>query len=244
MLRLSAPGSRVRNCCGFAGWSGVLTLTMVFLAGCGAIQNTVMPGVGHVRFGMASWYGDEFHGCSTASGEEYDMNELTAAHRTLPFGTLVHVSNMRNNKSAVVRINDRGPCDLERIIDLSHAAAEKIGMLGEGVAMVRLELIDRKTGLASWYGKRYHGKKTASGEIYDMYQLTAAHKTLPFGTLAQITNVENGKDVTVRINDRVPSSHKILLNVSRQAAEKLDILKNGTARVTVDVVKPENASKN
>jgi len=223
--------------------SCVLSL-VIFLAGCGAIQNTVMPGVGHVRFGMASWYGDEFHGCSTASGEEYNMNELTAAHRTLPFGTLVHVSNIGNNKGAVVRINDRGPCDLERIIDLSHAAAERIGMLNDGIAMVRLELIDRKTGLASWYGKRYHGKKTASGEVYDMYQLTAAHKTLPFGTLAQITNVENGKEVTVRINDRVPSSHKTLLNVSRQAAEELDILKSGTARVTVDVVKPENARKN
>ncbi len=244
MLRLSAPGSRARDCFGFAGWRGVLTLTMVFLAGCGAIQNTVIPGVGHVRFGMASWYGDEFHGSNTASGEEYDMSKLTAAHRTLPFGTLIHVRNIENSRGVIVRINDRGPLKQERIIDLSFAAAKKIHMLDGGVARVRLEIIDEKTGLASWYGKRYHGKKTASGELFDMNQLTAAHKTLPFGTTVRVTNVENGKDVTLRINDRVPSSHKTLINVSRQAAEKLDMLKSGTARVIVDVVKPENASKN
>jgi rare lipoprotein A len=154
------------------------------------------------------------------------------------------VRNIENSRGVIVRINDRGPLKTERIIDLSFAAAKKIRMLDRGVARVRLEIIDEKTGLASWYGKRYHGKKTASGELFDMYQLTAAHKTLPFGTMVRVTNVENGKDVTLRINDRVPSSHKTLINVSRQAADKLDMLKSGTARVIVEVTKPENASKN
>ena len=243
MLRLSAPGFRIRSCFGFTGWCGVLTLTMVFLAGCGAIQNTVMPGVGHVRFGMASWYGDEFHGSNTASGEEYDMSKLTAAHRTLPFGTLIHVRNIENSRGVIVRINDRGPLKQERIIDLSFAAAKKIRMLDGGVARVRLEIIDEKTGLASWYGKRYHGKKTASGELFDMNQLTAAHSILSFGTLVRVTNVESGKAVTVRINDRIPQSQEITINLSRRAAEELGMLSKGEAWVTIELASPDTQAQ-
>ena len=83
----------------------------------------------HVEEGMASWYGKKFHGKKTASGERFNMYELTAAHRTLPFGTKVKVTNLENNKSVVVRINDRGPHVKGRIIDLSYAAAKKIDMI-------------------------------------------------------------------------------------------------------------------
>src|SRR5215510_12571020 len=88
--------------------------------------------------GKASYYGDEFHGDTTASGDIYDQNEFTAAHRTLPFGTLVLVVNERNKKQVVVSINDRGPFVKKRIIDLSVASAMKIGMFEKGIAPVKI----------------------------------------------------------------------------------------------------------
>jgi rare lipoprotein A len=91
--------------------------------------------------GFASWYGGKFHGRLTSSGEVFDTNDMTAAHRTLPFGTMVKVTNLDNGKSAVVKINDRGPFVEGRIIDLSRAAAEEIDMLGQGVARVSLEIM-------------------------------------------------------------------------------------------------------
>ncbi|WP_340588061.1 septal ring lytic transglycosylase RlpA family protein [Erythrobacter alti] len=92
--------------------------------------------------GIASYYGRRFHGRRTANGERFDMNELTAAHRTLPFGSRVQVTNPRNGQSVVVRINDRGPFIRGRHIDLSRAAAEQIGMISRGHASVELELLD------------------------------------------------------------------------------------------------------
>ncbi len=91
--------------------------------------------------GEASWYGPGFHGKTTANGETYNQNELTAAHRTLPFNTVVRVVNMDNGKSVTVRINDRGPYAHGRIIDLSKEAAQRIDMIDAGIAPVRLVLI-------------------------------------------------------------------------------------------------------
>ncbi|MCU0607054.1 MAG: septal ring lytic transglycosylase RlpA family protein [Candidatus Edwardsbacteria bacterium] len=91
--------------------------------------------------GLASYYGKEFHGRRTASGEPFDMDALTAAHRTLPFGTVVRVTNVKNGKSVKVRINDRGPFIAGRIIDLSYAAAKSIGMLAVG--QVRIDIISQ-----------------------------------------------------------------------------------------------------
>lgn len=91
--------------------------------------------------GTASYYADEFDGRPTANGETYDMHELTAAHRTLPFNTRVRVTNLSNNKAVVVRINDRGPFVGDRIIDLSLRAAEELSMIGPGTARVTLEIL-------------------------------------------------------------------------------------------------------
>jgi len=91
----------------------------------------------------ASYYGSEYHGRITASGERFDMNAMTAAHRSLPFGTRVRVTNLDNGRSAVVRINDRGPFVRGRVIDLSHAAAKKIGLTG--LAPVRVEVLNKKS---------------------------------------------------------------------------------------------------
>jgi rare lipoprotein A len=94
--------------------------------------------------GMASYYAKEFDGRTTASGERYDMNALTAAHQILPFKTRVRVTNLSNNRSVVVRINDRGPFTKRRIIDLSFAAAEKIGLVEAGTTKVEIEVVDNK----------------------------------------------------------------------------------------------------
>lgn len=93
------------------------------------------------QVGEASWYGKQFHGKETASGESYDMFRFTAAHPTLPLGSWVRVTNLRNHKSVIVRINDRGPVVPGRIMDLSYGAAQVIGMRGYGVAKVRLDIV-------------------------------------------------------------------------------------------------------
>ena len=92
--------------------------------------------------GLASYYGKKFHGRRTASGERFNMNAMTAAHRSLKFGTRVKVTNLRNKRSVTVRINDRGPFIRGRIIDLSYAAAKKIRMLGDGVVRVRVTVLN------------------------------------------------------------------------------------------------------
>ncbi|MCA9839517.1 MAG: septal ring lytic transglycosylase RlpA family protein [Trueperaceae bacterium] len=99
------------------------------------------PTDNHSIEGRASWYGPKFAGRKTANGEIFDPSQLTAAHKTLPFGTLVRVYNLDNGTSVVVRINDRGPFKPGRIIDLSKAAAESLGMIGSGTAQVKLELL-------------------------------------------------------------------------------------------------------
>jgi rare lipoprotein A len=91
--------------------------------------------------GVASWYGHPYHGRPAANGEIYDMEQMTAAHRTLPFDTVVRVTNLTNQKSVEVRINDRGPFIDGRIIDLSHAAAREIEMIGPGTADVRMQVV-------------------------------------------------------------------------------------------------------
>lgn len=104
------------------------------------------PGTGGLKAyekGTASWYGVRFHGRKTANGERFDMNELTAAHPSLPFGTLLEVRNVRSGKSVVVRVNDRGPFSKSRIIDLSFAAAREIGLVLSGTAPVQLFLVEK-----------------------------------------------------------------------------------------------------
>jgi rare lipoprotein A len=91
--------------------------------------------------GSASWYGGKFHGRRTANGERFNMHEMTAAHRSLPFGTKVRVTNPANGKAVTVRINDRGPFVGNRVIDLSRGAAQAVGMIQQGVARVKIEVL-------------------------------------------------------------------------------------------------------
>lgn len=102
----------------------------------------VLPsGKGYQKTGVASWYGKKFHGHLTSNGETYDMYSMSAAHKTLPLPSYVKVTNLGNNKSVVVRVNDRGPFHDNRIIDLSYAAAHRLDMLKTGTAKVKIEVI-------------------------------------------------------------------------------------------------------
>lgn len=96
---------------------------------------------GYTETGIASWYGHPYHGRKTASGEIYDMNKLTAAHRTLPFGVWVEVENRQNKRRVDLRITDRGPFVDGRIIDVSKAAAERLDMIGPGIVPVKIKVI-------------------------------------------------------------------------------------------------------
>ncbi|ADR34094.1 rare lipoprotein A [Sulfuricurvum kujiense DSM 16994] len=102
--------------------------------------------VGDTFNGRASWYGPDFHGKSTSNGEAYDMYAMTAAHKTLPMNTVVRVTNTENNAQTIVRINDRGPFVESRIIDLSYAAADQIGLAKKGTAFVTLEVLGFEPG--------------------------------------------------------------------------------------------------
>ncbi len=128
----------------------IIALGFIFLFSCAPKYKPVkiykIPGkrryyIKYSEVGYASWYGKKFHGRPTASGEIYDMYKLTAAHKKLPLGTYVKVTNLSNGKSVIVKINDRGPYVRGRIIDLSYAAAKKIGMVKKGVQKVKIVAI-------------------------------------------------------------------------------------------------------
>jgi rare lipoprotein A len=122
----------------------LLAFSSIFLTGCfdGKSDNSeVVAPVGSFQTGIASWYGAEYHGRRTASGEIFDRNAMTAAHRSLAFQTWVEVTNLENGRIVVVKINDRGPFVEGRIIDLSERAASDLGMKTAGLAQVSLKIV-------------------------------------------------------------------------------------------------------
>jgi rare lipoprotein A len=133
-----------------------LLIFVLMLTGCATTRGTTIDS------GVASWYGPNFHGKLTANGEVYDQHELTAAHRTLPFNTVVKVTNLDNGKSVTVRINDRGPYAHNRIIDLSHEAARQIDMIGPGTANVRVQLVSSEAPVSRRQGPELFAVQLAS----------------------------------------------------------------------------------
>lgn len=120
----------------FARHTTLAVSLLLFLGACASAPNTAAGR--YSETGLASWYGKPYHGRPTASGERFNRHDLTAAHRTLPFGTVVEVKHLGNGKTVKVTINDRGPFVKGRILDLSEAAAKRLNMLNEGVARVRV----------------------------------------------------------------------------------------------------------
>jgi rare lipoprotein A len=131
-----------------------LWTTVAWLAGPGGATAKALQPVKALKapyqVGRAAWYGLAFQGHRTASGERFDMNGFTAAHRRLPLGSLVRVTNLANFRSVVVRINDRGPWKGGRIIDLSYAASKALGLASSGVGEVRLDPVSESLVLASY----------------------------------------------------------------------------------------------
>jgi len=122
---------------------GFCAVMLLVLVGCSSTPRSGgSVSSGHSESGMASYYGNEFIGRKTANGERFDQGKLTAAHRTLPFGTRVKVTNKQNGKSVVVRVNDRGPFAKGRIIDLSSSAFKSIAYLGVGVIPVHIQVVN------------------------------------------------------------------------------------------------------
>ncbi len=123
----------------------LLLILMLFFVSCqsGGVKNIDNSKKNNnVIYGKASWYGDKFHGKKTASGELYSIKKNTAAHKTLPFGTMLKITNLESNKSVIVNVNDRGPYIKNRVIDLSKSAFKKIATLNDGVIDVKIEVLD------------------------------------------------------------------------------------------------------
>jgi peptidoglycan lytic transglycosylase len=144
---------------------------------------------------------------------------------------------------------DAPPAHLEGIADakprfepLNARANEPYTVLGRRYAPYRSLHPYRERGLASWYGRQFHGRPTSSGERYDMYAMTAAHTILPIPSYARVTNLSNGRSVVVRINDRGPFHRDRIIDLSYAAAYKLGYAKAGSARVEVEAILPERSS--
>ncbi|MBI5481947.1 MAG: septal ring lytic transglycosylase RlpA family protein [Deltaproteobacteria bacterium] len=120
---------------------------------------------------------------------------------------------------------------------LSGGCGAAAGALGPGDVRPD-QIVATETGVASWYGARHHGRRTASGEPFDMHALTAAHRTLPFGTRCRVTSLRSGRSVIVRINDRGPYAKGRIIDLSRAAAEVIDMIRAGHVPVTVEVLRP------
>lgn len=156
---------------------------------------------GHRERGVASWYGEKFHGRRTSSGETYDMYAMTAAHKTVPIPAYARVTNLENGKTVVVRINDRGPFIDNRIIDLSYAAAHRIDMIRAGTAMVEVEIIG--PGAAAT-GRTAIARNQRVGETGGMYVQAGAFRSR-----------ENAERLVERIRDETAGSSSVFLKEDR-----------------------------
>jgi len=176
-------------------------MTKIFLAT--AFQFLVIISFAQIQTGKASFYADKFEGSSTASGEKYRHNKLTGAHKTLPFGTKVKVTNVANNASVEVVINDRGPYVDGRIIDLSRAAAEQLGFVNQGLAEVKLEVVDPGDGKMGDPGRPIEHVMVEEKEFYDfeIARLNPHGYGVQIGTYQELVNL-------MRLSDNLKNSYK------------------------------------
>ena len=143
---------------------------------------------GYDRSGMASWYGEDFHGRSTANGEVYDMNSLSAAHPTLPLPSYAYVTNLANGRTVMVRINDRGPYARGRIVDLSHAAAHALNMVTSGTTQVRV----RYAGPAPLDGNDWKERRHLASQSWSGGSTRLADGQVPPGPRIPVASVREG----------------------------------------------------
>jgi rare lipoprotein A len=153
--------------------------------------------------GKASFYADKFEGRPTASGEKYKHNKLTAAHKTLPFGTKVRVTNLANDQSVEVTVNDRGPYVDDRIIDLSKSAAEKLGFINLGLAQVKIEVVDAGDGKTSDVPRPIGQVAVEEKEFYDF----EVARNIPSGFGVQIATYQELVNL-IRLTDNLKKSYQ------------------------------------
>jgi len=163
---------------------------------------------GQIQEGKASFYADKFEGKPTASGEKYKHGQATAAHKSLPFGTKVKVTNLDNNKTVVVRINDRGPFVAGRIIDLSKSAANTLGFVQQGLANVKIEVVDPGDGKGSGQAKPIGNVRVEERELYDfeVSKTSATGFGVQIGSYQELVNL-------VRIAENLKASYKKKVSV-------------------------------
>ena len=156
-----------------------------------------------IQEGKASYYADKFEGRQTASGEKYKHSKMTAAHKTLPFGTIVKLTNIKNNKSVEVRINDRGPFVAGRIIDLSKSAAEELGFVNDGLADVKIEVVDAGDGKGGGLSQPIGHVAVDEKEFYefDVDRVNPKGFGVQIGSFKELANL-------VRLADNLKSSYK------------------------------------
>lgn len=159
--------------------------------------------VAQVQTGKASFYADKFEGSPTASGEKYKHNKLTAAHKSLPFGTRIRVTNLANDQSVEVVINDRGPYVENRIVDLSKSAAEKLGFVNQGLAEVKIEVVDAGDGKTSDPARSIDHVAVDEKEFYDfeIERLRPKGFGVQIGTYQELVNL-------MRLSDNLKNSYK------------------------------------
>lgn len=159
----------------------------------GGFYTPMLDGKGYEEIGYSSWYGQKFHGHKTANGEIFDMFALTAAHKTLPLPSFARVTNLENNKTITVRVNDRGPFHDDRILDLSYGAAKKLGFHGKGVTKVRVEVIHvSESGLVSIGSKQSPETLLASNSPNSL----ANNNLEQLETSVATSNIESQKSTT------------------------------------------------
>ena len=185
-----------------------------------AVRAVAPAKIGSTETGIASWYGAPYHGRTAASGEIYDQEKLTAAHRTLPFGTWVEVTNLENEKRVDVRITDRGPFVNGRIIDLSLAAAREIDMVRSGIARVRLKVIEHETPIEQGTPIEHATPRSPSNSAGDYAVQAGAFSTCERAeTVAR--KLENARIVPGDSVCRVLVGRGLNLDEARRLAEKV-----------------------
>ncbi|RDX34528.1 septal ring lytic transglycosylase RlpA family protein [Arcobacter sp. HD9-500m-PIT-SAG03] len=164
---------------------------------------------------MVLFFGFYLIGCSSKS---YDTSSWSSGSNSTRMYKKIPKEKIRNSKA------------------MHRATMRSYVISGKRYYPTLAKVDDKFKGIASWYGPNFHAKKTSNGEVYDMYAMTAAHKTLPMNTMVKVDNLENGKSIIVRINDRGPFVTGRIIDLSNKAAHKVDMVKKGTARVKLTVL--------
>ena len=188
--------------------------------------------IGKIFKGVASWYGTDFHGRSTASGEKYNMYNLTAAHKTLPLNTLIKVTNIKNNKTVTVRVNDRGPFVKKRQLDLSYGAAKKLGIIDQGITDIKIKVLSthikkRKNVIGGIKTQSFKRKffKNQNGKIQvQIASFSSKERTVNF---IKTRNLKRFSPKVFKVVRERKTLYKVVVNKFKTHKEAKKFIKNG-----------------